>query len=53
MCQISWEKHPDKQQDIFDKINQEMIQPHAKVIEQLLIYNGSGFLVGDPVIKNM
>lgn len=49
MCPITREKDLDKQREIFDEINREMIQPHAKVIEQLLIDNGSGLLVGDAV----
>ncbi len=49
MCPITWEKNLEKQQELFDEINQEMIQPHAEVIEQLLINNGSGFLVGNAV----
>jgi hypothetical protein len=34
---------------VFDKVNEEMIQPHAKKIEEFLIKNGSGFLVGNAV----
>jgi glutathione S-transferase len=49
MCPITREKDLEKQQELFDKINQEMIQPHAEVIEQLLINNGSGYLVGNAV----
>lgn len=49
MCPITREKDLEKQQELFDEINQEMIQPHAEVIEQLLINNGSGFLVGNAV----
>ncbi|EFX82688.1 prostaglandin D2 synthase-like protein [Daphnia pulex] len=47
MCPITREKNMEKQQELFDEINQEMIQPHAEVIEQLLINNGSGYLVGN------
>jgi hypothetical protein len=49
MCPITREKDLEKQQELFYKINQEMIQPHAEVIEQLLINNGSGYLVGNAV----
>lgn len=49
MCPITREKDLEKQQELFDEINQEMIQPHAEVIEQLLINNGSGCLVGNAV----
>jgi hypothetical protein len=49
MCPITWEKDLEKQHELFDEINQEMIQPHAEVIEQLLIKNASGFLVGNAV----
>lgn len=49
MCPITREKNLEKQQELFGEINQEMIQPHAEVIEQLLINNGSGYLVGNAV----
>ncbi|XP_046646250.1 glutathione S-transferase 1-like [Daphnia pulicaria] len=47
MRPVAREKDPEKQQEIFDKVNEEMIQPHAKKIEEILIKNGSGFLVGN------
>lgn len=52
MCPITRVKDLEKQQELFDEINQEMIQPHAEVIEQLLINNGSGCLVGN-VVRNL
>jgi hypothetical protein len=52
MRPVAREKDPEKQQEIFDKVNEEMIQPHAKKIEGILIKNGSGFLVGNAVRIN-
>ena len=49
MRPVAREKDPEKQQEVFDKVNVEMIQPHAKKIEEFLIKNGSGFLVGNAV----
>lgn len=49
MRPVAREKDPEKQQEVFDKVNEEMIQPHAKKIEEFLIKNGSGFLVGNAV----
>lgn len=49
MRPVAREKDPEKQQGIFDKVNEEMIQPHAKKIEDILVKNGSGFLVGNAV----
>lgn len=49
MCPITRVKDLEKQQELFDEINQEMIQPHAQGIEQLLLKNGSGYLVGNAV----
>jgi hypothetical protein len=49
MCPITRVKDLEKQQELFDEINQEMIQPHAQGIEQLLFKNGSGYLVGNAV----
>lgn len=49
MRPVAREKDPEKQIEIFDKVNEDMIQPHARKIEQYLINNRSGFLVGDAV----
>lgn len=49
MRPVAREKDPEKQQEVFKKVNEDMIQPHAKKIEQLLIQNGTGFLVGNAV----
>lgn len=53
LCQgmrpVAREKDPEKQQEVFDKVNEETIQPHAKKIEQFLVQNGTGFLVGNAV----
>ncbi len=50
MRPVAEEKDPGKQSEVFHKINEEIIQPHAKKIEQLLIQNGTtGFLIGNAV----
>ncbi len=49
MRPVAREKDPEKQKEVFKKVNEEMIQPHAKKIEQILIQNGTGFLVGNAV----
>ena len=40
----------DKENENFKVFNQETIQPHLKIVENQLIKNSSGFLVGDLVI---
>jgi hypothetical protein len=45
----TWEADPEKQKELFDKVNQETIQPHLEKVEQHLIKNGSGHLVGKEV----
>lgn len=51
MRPIAREKDPEKQKEVFRAVNQEMIQPHAKRIEQHLNQKDSGFLVGNAVRK--
>jgi len=45
----TWETDPVKQKELFDKVNQETIQPHLEKVEQHLAKNGSGHLVGQEV----
>ena len=40
----------NKENENFKVFNQETIQPHLKIIENQLIKNSSGFVVGDSVI---
>nr|QBM06412.1 glutathione S-transferase sigma2 isoform a [Daphnia magna] len=42
----TWETDPVKQKELFDKVNEETIQPHLEKVEQHIIKNGSGHLVG-------
>lgn len=51
MRPIAREKDPEKQKEVFRTVNEEMIQPHAKRIEQHLNKNESGFLVGNAVSR--
>lgn len=50
MRPVTQEKDVEKQTVLFIKFSEEMIQPRAKKIEQFLINNGTGFLVGDAVL---
>ncbi len=45
MGPVPQEKVPGKQLEVFHIINEEIIQPHAKKIKQLLIQNGTRFMV--------
>lgn len=45
----TWETDPVKQKELFDKVNEETIQPHLEKVEQHIIKNGSGHLVGQGV----
>jgi glutathione S-transferase len=45
----TWETDPVKQKELFDKVNQDTIQPHLEKVEQHLVKNGSGHLVGQGV----
>ncbi len=45
----TWEEDPVKQKELFDKVNQDTIQPHLEKVEQHLVKNGSGYLVGQGV----
>lgn len=49
MRPVKWEKDAEKRKDVFLKLNSEKVQPHLKKIEEQLIKNGTGFLVGDSV----
>ena len=49
MRTATWETDPEKQKELFDKVNQDTIQPHLQKVEQHLIKNGSGHLVGQGV----
>ena len=40
---------PAKQKEMVDKVVSETIQPHLPKIEEQLMKNGSGFLVGKAV----
>nr|QNM80586.1 glutathione S-transferase sigma1 [Daphnia pulex] len=42
----TWETDPVKQKELFDKVNQDTIQPHLEKVEQHLVKNGGGHLVG-------
>jgi len=44
------EKDEEKKKERFLKHNKESAQPHLVIIEQHLIKNGSGYLVGNTVI---
>ena len=50
MRPVTQENDVEKQTVLFIKFNEEMIQPRAKKIEQFLINNGTGFLVGDAAL---
>ena len=50
MRPVTQEKDVEKQTVLFIKFSEEMIQPRAKKIEQFLINNDTGFLVGDAVL---
>lgn len=45
----TWEADSVKQKELFDKVNEETIQPHLEKIEQHMHKNGSGYLVGQGV----
>ena len=45
----TWETDPEKQKELFDKVNQDTIQPHIEKVEQHIVKNGSGHLVGQGV----
>jgi glutathione S-transferase len=45
----TWETDPVKQKELFDKVNQDTIQPHLEKVEQHLVKNGGGHLVGQGV----
>lgn len=49
MRTATWEKDPDKQKELFDKVNQDLIQPHLEKVEKQMLENGTGFLVGNAV----
>nr|CAH0109013.1 unnamed protein product [Daphnia galeata] len=44
--EATWETDPEKQKELFDKVKQETILPHLEKVEQHLIKNGNGHLVG-------
>lgn len=45
----TWEKDPVKQKELFDKVNEDLIQPHVERVEKHMTENGTGFLVGNAV----
>jgi hypothetical protein len=47
--EATWEEDPEKQKEFFYKVNRDTIQPHLEKVEQHLIKNGSGHLVGQEV----
>lgn len=49
MRTATWEKDAEKQKELFDKVNQETIQPHLEKVEQHLVKNGGVHLVGQGV----
>lgn len=49
MVDATWEEDPAKQKTLFQKAIREHVQPHVARIEQHLIKNGSGYLVGKMV----
>jgi len=49
MGSATWESDPIKQQEMFNKIITQKILPHLKKIEEQLVQNGSGYLVGQSV----
>lgn len=53
MSSATWETDAAKQKELFDVFNQEKLQPHVKKIEQHLIKNGNGHLVGCEVSFNL
>ena len=52
MRAATWEKDPEKQKELFDKVNEELIQPHVEKIEKHMTENGTGFLVGNAVSES-
>lgn len=49
MRTATWETDPVKQKELFDKVIQENVGPYVEKIEQHIIKNGSGHLVGQEV----
>lgn len=49
MVEATWEQDAEKQKELFKKANQEIIQPLLMNIEQQIIKNESGHLVGENV----
>ncbi len=49
MRAATWETDAEKQKELFEKVNQDNIQPHIEKVEQHIIKNGSGHLVGQGV----
>ena len=47
--EATWETDTEKQKELFDKVKQETILPHLEKVEQHLIKNGNGHLVGQRV----
>ncbi len=47
--EATWETDPEKQKELFDKVKQETILPHVEKVDQHLIKNGNGHLVGQRV----
>lgn len=45
----TWEKDPVKQKELFDKVNEDLIQPHVERVEKHMTENGTGFLVGNAI----
>lgn len=51
MRTATWEADPVKQKEIFDKTIQDNVAPYVERIEQHIIKNGTGHLVGQGVSK--
>lgn len=49
MRTATWEQDAVKQKEIFDKTVQDSVLPHVQRVEQHIIKNGSGHLVGQGV----
>ncbi len=49
MVEATWETDAEKQKELFKKVSQEIVLPFSMNIEQHIINNGSGHLVGDSV----